>query len=137
MGRRAISMAAGCEHTCGVLENRSLVCWGKNSYGQLGDDIEGELLRPVVVDFGVGQSVVGVELGCEHTCAVFEDGSRVCRGEMSFENKVRSSHGCKIGLGGVVVCEGYNGRGQLGIRTPHRGDEPGEMGEHLSTISVD
>ncbi|MGB0210474.1 MAG: hypothetical protein ACPGCX_10350, partial [Ilumatobacteraceae bacterium] len=31
-----VSMAAGGEHTCAVLDDGSLHCWGLNDFGQLG-----------------------------------------------------------------------------------------------------
>ena len=36
-GRMAISVSSGQRHTCAVLDDASLKCWGDNSYGQLGD----------------------------------------------------------------------------------------------------
>ena len=30
-------LATGHEHTCGLLENGSAMCWGLDNYGQLGD----------------------------------------------------------------------------------------------------
>jgi hypothetical protein len=33
---RAISIVAGGNHTCALLSNGSVYCWGSNEYGQLG-----------------------------------------------------------------------------------------------------
>ena len=30
------SVAAGDEHTCALLNNNTVVCWGRNNYGQIG-----------------------------------------------------------------------------------------------------
>ena len=35
-GRKAIAIAAGGEHTCALLDNQTIRCWGYGGYGQLG-----------------------------------------------------------------------------------------------------
>ena len=37
-GRTATAIAAGLHHSCAVLDNASVKCWGYNVYGQLGID---------------------------------------------------------------------------------------------------
>ena len=37
-GRTATAIAAGYFHSCAVLDNASVKCWGRNNYGQLGID---------------------------------------------------------------------------------------------------
>lgn len=34
--RRAVHISAGSNHTCAIMDDRSLKCWGNNMYGQLG-----------------------------------------------------------------------------------------------------
>ena len=36
-GRTAVAVAAGERHTCAILDDGSVSCWGYNAYGQLGD----------------------------------------------------------------------------------------------------
>ena len=36
-GRTAVDITAGGDHTCVVLDDGSVKCWGANTYGQLGD----------------------------------------------------------------------------------------------------
>ena len=36
-GRTAVAMATGSAHTCVILDNTDLKCWGRDSEGQLGD----------------------------------------------------------------------------------------------------
>ena len=35
-GRTATAIAAGIYHSCALLDNASVKCWGWNNYGQLG-----------------------------------------------------------------------------------------------------
>ena len=37
-GRTATAIEAGAYHSCALLDNASVKCWGKNGYGQLGID---------------------------------------------------------------------------------------------------
>ena len=37
VGRTAIDITAGGDHTCAVLDDGTVSCWGANAYGQLGD----------------------------------------------------------------------------------------------------
>ena len=37
-GRTATAIAAGEYHSCALLDNASVKCWGRNHYGQLGID---------------------------------------------------------------------------------------------------
>ena len=35
-GRTAISVAVGDSHTCAIIDDGSLKCWGRNNYAQIG-----------------------------------------------------------------------------------------------------
>ena len=37
IGRPAVDIAAGAGHDCAILDDGSLVCWGNQHFGQLGD----------------------------------------------------------------------------------------------------
>lgn len=118
-GRTAVSLGAGGYHTCAVLDNGSLKCWGRSDYGQLGtgtilnignDPGEmGDNLKPV--DLGTGRTALKVALGKYHTCALLDNRT--------------------------VKCWGYNNQGQLGYGDrENRGDEPGEMGDNLPVVDI-
>ncbi|MDP9463854.1 MAG: fibronectin type III domain-containing protein, partial [Actinomycetota bacterium] len=118
-GRTAIAIDAGGYHTCALLENGTVKCWGNNFFGDLGygdteprGDGPGEMgnnLAPV--DLGAGRTASAITAGSEHTCAVLDDGT--------------------------VKCWGLNLFGQLGYGdTNHRGDDGGEMGDNLAPVDL-
>jgi len=65
--QRITSLATGSRHTCAVTDLR-LFCWGNNAAGQLGTGDFERRLRPTEID--LGQPVVRVGTGAQHTCAV-------------------------------------------------------------------
>jgi len=72
-------LSARAGHTCVVVEDGSLWCWGSNSEGQVGDGTtsdEGRLVPVPVV--GLPDRVVQVSAGGLHSCAVGEGGSLWC-----------------------------------------------------------
>lgn len=107
--RTAIAISAGSEHTCAILDNETLKCWGNNSVGQLGQDSTttygasaGSMSTLSPVSLGVGRTVRQVVAFGDSTCA-FLDNS-------------------------VVKCWGENASGQLGIgSTAYKGATPGSM----------
>lgn len=82
-----VDIASGYTHTCAVLEDTTVVCWGTNIEGELGNgelDKDEPALLPVVVqnESGTG-SLTGVEslaIGWYHVCAVLVDGEARCWG---------------------------------------------------------
>jgi alpha-tubulin suppressor-like RCC1 family protein len=86
----ATSLAAGSHHSCAVIMNGQVVCWGDNSQGQLGN---GDMSLPpgkpnapqvVQVKDETGQSVLTgalqVYAGGDSTCAMTTDGRLLCWG---------------------------------------------------------
>ncbi|HAP78359.1 MAG TPA: hypothetical protein DCR14_20040 [Acidimicrobiaceae bacterium] len=90
IGRTAIGLSAGGEHTCVVLDNSSVMCWGAASFGRLGygnlndiGDNEVPRLNPVnggIVPLPTGRSALSVSAGGFHTCAVLDNGQATCWG---------------------------------------------------------
>lgn len=118
-GRTAVQLSAGGMHACAILDDKSLKCWGSNSYGQLGlgntearGDAPGEMGDALpAIHLGTGRSAVQVAAGGFSTCALLDDDSMKCWGE--------------------------NGYGQLGRgNVQHRGQSPGEMGDALAPIAL-
>lgn len=87
-GRSAAQVAAGYYHTCAVLDDGDVKCWGLSDSGQLGigaNDNRGEGPNEMgdnltAVDLGTGRTAVWLELGDYHTCALLDDGSMKCWG---------------------------------------------------------
>ncbi|SVC40895.1 uncharacterized protein METZ01_LOCUS293749, partial [marine metagenome] len=113
--RDSIPITAGYAHSCFILDNGSVKCWGSNASGQLGlgdtnsrGDGSNEMGDNLtVIDLGTGAKAISA--GYEHTCAILDNAS--------------------------VKCWGSNASGQLGLGdTNSRGDGSNEMGDNLTVI---
>jgi alpha-tubulin suppressor-like RCC1 family protein len=88
-GRTAVAIAAGGFHTCAILDNGKVRCWGDGSKGQLGygnrrdigDDETPASVRPVKL--GAGRKAVAITAGYRHTCAILDNGKVRCWGAAS------------------------------------------------------
>ena len=67
-----VSVAAGGSHTCGVLATGGVQCWGRNNYGQLGNNSTTDSATPVAVN-GL-TTATSVSAGNFHSCAVLIGG---------------------------------------------------------------
>jgi alpha-tubulin suppressor-like RCC1 family protein len=135
-----IVLDAGSSHTCALLGNGNVLCWGQNLDSQLGNGTQtGAEAVPVRVS-GVNDAV-GVTAGTENSCAVLADGTATCWGENrdgqladgttidrrvpvpvdGLRNAVAISagqdHTCALRSDGTVRCWGANDQGQLGDGT--------------------
>ena len=105
----ASTIAPGLLHTCTVLDNASVKCWGRNNFGQLGidsttttGDSSGEMASLSAVNLGTGRTATALAAGYYHSCAKLDNGD--------------------------LKCWGRNNYGQLGIdSTANMGDSSGEM----------
>jgi len=79
--KRAISITTGVGHTCIILENNSAKCWGRNNDGQLGMGDSYNRGYPVNLTIPSGKSVIALEAGDMHTCALYDDGEIDCWGD--------------------------------------------------------
>ena len=94
-GRTAVSVSTGTYHTCAILDNGELMCWGKGQYGQLGDGGSNSNLNApssTAIDLGTGRTAIAVSAGDSHTCAILDNGDLKCWG--------RDYHG-QLGDGGT------------------------------------
>jgi alpha-tubulin suppressor-like RCC1 family protein len=118
-GRTAKYLAAGFTHTCAILDNDTLKCWGLNSSGQLGyaDAVtRGNAANQMgdslpVVNVGTGRTVKKVAAGATHTCAILDNNT--------------------------LKCWGYNLYGQIGRdNTTNAGNTAGSMGDTLAVVNI-
>lgn len=139
LGARAIGIGAGRLHTCAILEDRAVTCWGKNDRGQLGSRAGGAAPRPVDGLSGVTQ----LSVGNAHACALVASGAVICWGSNEFGAMspngptilpattfaepafgaigvaAGGSHTCVLNAARHVRCVGANSESQLG---PNGGD---------------
>ena len=113
-GRTATAIATGIAHSCALLDNATIKCWGQNTYGQLG---VGSTANAGDGANEMGNSLPAVNLGTGRTATkVFAFGYVTCA----------------ILDNGVTKCFGRNSTGQLGIEnTTNRGTTPSQMGDSL------
>ncbi|MBN1439621.1 MAG: hypothetical protein JW929_09450 [Anaerolineales bacterium] len=135
----AAEVAVGWGHSCALMANGGVKCWGYNKNGELGNRSGEDLNRPVDVR-GLSGGVAALEAGDDHTCALLSDGRVKCwgfnlygqLGDGTAENRsapveVAGLHGavkavaagwghtCALYETGGVKCWGNNHYGQLGI----------------------
>jgi alpha-tubulin suppressor-like RCC1 family protein len=111
----------GDYHSCARMTDGSVRCWGRDTFGQLGDGGGGEQLRPVAVP-GV-RNIKQIGLAGSFSCAVTEAGKVWCwgTGRLLRDGKVVErilptevpglSDVEEISVSGVVICA----RGTFGI----------------------
>ncbi len=118
-GRTAVAVTAGPRHTCALLDDATIKCWGEGIFGKLG--------RPVAGLIGdqpgeMGDALPTVPLGTDRTATAVSAGS---------------NHNCALLDGGEVKCWGFNVAGQLGQGdNEHRGDDAGELGDNLPALDL-
>ena len=75
---KATALASGYQHTCALLADKTVRCWGNNAFGQLGDGQLNDSGTPVAVSGLSG--VRSISTGHSHTCASLDDGTVKCWG---------------------------------------------------------
>jgi alpha-tubulin suppressor-like RCC1 family protein len=132
-GAGVTAIAAGGTHSCALLSNGAVTCWGS--------DLSSSRV-PVLVQ-GVGAPVASISAGESHSCAVTTTGASKCWGLNGFgqlgDGTVRESptavdvrgqatgivlavaggfHSCSLSNVGAVQCWGQGTQGQLGNPVP-------------------
>ncbi|MCB9730845.1 MAG: hypothetical protein H6744_19920 [Deltaproteobacteria bacterium] len=142
----AVSVSAGRDTSCALLEDATLWCWGWNSSGQLGVGTTDKTATPDRV-LGLSQAAA-LAVGGRHACAISADQHVYCWGpnlqkqlgdpavsQSLFPHKALVvddalqlasgfQHSCALREGGVVSCWGDNPSGQAGQASPSTIDEP-------------
>jgi alpha-tubulin suppressor-like RCC1 family protein len=140
------TIAAGVAHTCALTSTGTVLCWGSNEFGQLGNGGTTNITSPVQV-VGLVSSAVSIAAGSESTCALTGAGSIWCWGDNSngqlgngtftqstvpvqvldstgnapLTDVARiaagQSHSCAVTNAGAALCWGNNSNGELGNGT--------------------
>jgi alpha-tubulin suppressor-like RCC1 family protein len=84
-GRTALQIAAYHQHTCALLDDHSVKCWGDNSSGQLGYNDTAQRNAPPAspVNLGTGRTAKQIATGKAHTCALLDNNTVKCWGDNS------------------------------------------------------
>lgn len=80
-GRNVVDVAMGRAHTCALIDDGQVLCWGDDRLGQLGDGDAASRLAPRAVE-GLSE-VRAIEAGENATCALRASGDVWCWGEHS------------------------------------------------------
>ena len=114
-GRTAVAVSAGGQHTCAILDNGDLKCWGRDNNGQLGDggsNANTNAPSSTAINLGTGRTAVAVVAGQEHTCVILDNGDLKCwgrngNGQLGYGNWVStnapSSTAINLGTGRTAV----------------------------------
>ncbi|MEM9190090.1 MAG: hypothetical protein AAGF12_12980 [Myxococcota bacterium] len=128
-------VSGGLAHSCAIVDNGEVRCWGYGNRGQLGNGGTSSSDRPVAVRDLSG--AVDVQARDYTSCARTSDGSVFCWGENengelgdggggnestpqrvpvpeAIDLGIGLNHGCVIDTEGRAHCWGDNGSGQLG-----------------------
>ena len=176
----AIQINSGGAHSCAISATGEIKCWGKGSEGQLGignildiGDESGEMgVNLPFLDLGTGLIPISLALGDEHSCALLDDNSIKCWGNVaalglgmsasedgfgdgyletgdmlpslslpSGRNAVMieagAGHTCAELDNDDLICWGANDFGQLGMgNTSYIGDDLDEVGDNFATVDL-
>jgi hypothetical protein len=179
-GRTVTAISTRGSHTCAILDNASVKCWGYNSYGRLGignTNLIGDAANEMgdnlpIVDLGTGRTATAISAGQYHTCALLDNASVKCwgrnsSGRLGYGNSndlgdaanemgdnlpsidlgtgrtataisaSMADHTCVLLDNSAVKCWGYGGDGRLAQgNTSSIGDESNEMGDNLPAIDL-
>jgi alpha-tubulin suppressor-like RCC1 family protein len=155
----AVAVASGQAHTCAVLANGTVSCWGRNTNGQLGNGTT----KPQTKAAGVSglTGVAAVAVGGAHTCALGSDGSVKCWGDNALGQlglgttvpqlapaavaldgpamaiAAGMAHTCALLSDGSARCWGLNENGQLGDGTVAQRTTPTPVSGLAGAVAIE
>jgi len=89
-GKSVVAIAAGSSHSLALCSDGTVVAWGYNSSGQLGDNSSLQRQVPVAVNVApgvsalAGKSVIAIAAGSGHSLALCDDGTVAAWGYATF-----------------------------------------------------
>ncbi len=113
-----VQFAGGSDHSLALLEDSTVVAWGYNAYGQLGDGTTGEQDYPVAVVDGNNTPITGVvtvAAGANHSLALLDDGTMLAWGHNGYGQLGDGTTGSKIHPVAVITEEGEPLNGIIAI----------------------
>ncbi len=148
-GKTVVAVSAGGDHSLALCSDGTVMAWGSNQDGKLGNNGSSDSPVPVAVDTSgllSGKVVAAVSAGYNHSLALCSDGTLVAWGSNSYgqlgNNSTTSSpvavavdtsgalsgktvvaisagtsHSLALCSDGTVAAWGYNGQGSLGDGT--------------------
>ena len=161
-GDAFVEIAAGNQHSCARRRSGAVTCWGRNTYGQLGNDARDDSKAMVSVR-GLSDAVE-IEAGGDFSCARRKSGSVVCWGNNqdgqlgdgrgakvgvwstrptavlglsdAMEIGVGESFACALRRNGAVVCWGEASNGQVGSGDARAFAKPRPVSELSNVTSL-
>jgi alpha-tubulin suppressor-like RCC1 family protein len=112
-GRTALMIDTGHYHACALLDNHEIKCWGRGSYGNLGNastahrgDGAGETGDNIPnVVLGSNDKPLAIYAAGNHSCAVLETNEVKCWG---YNNSGQLGHGHRYNVGTDYLSLGDN-----------------------------
>jgi alpha-tubulin suppressor-like RCC1 family protein len=155
----ATAVASGFAHACAILADLGVVCWGDNTFGQLGTTAVESSATPLPIP-GIADAQA-IDAKGDHTCVVRSGGTVACWGDnfggvlgadpietaqsaapveiaawpvelpgfFAVDVAVGVQHACARGADQTVACWGLNTAGQLGV-------DPATTPEGFSVVPV-
>jgi alpha-tubulin suppressor-like RCC1 family protein len=152
-GSGVVAVAAGMFHAMALKADGTVLTWGANVLGQLGDGTQFSRAEPVqVVGLGPGSGVIKISAGFTHTLALESDGTVLCWGRSALgacgidtpagalttpvqpvglssgSGVIAIAAGANVSIAlkstGAVLAWGNNNNGQVGIGTQVQQNTP-------------
>jgi hypothetical protein len=131
-------LSGGWEHTCGLTADGTAYCWGKSTYGELGNGAGAGSATPVAI---TERRFKTIGAGFYHTCGISTEGPTYCWGDdregrlgrgffggatrtpslvaggKTFIDLATGQHNCAREANGATSCWGPNVAGEIGDGT--------------------